>query len=239
MKTELTQRDKKLLTFLGVFVIIVCIGYWGVLPQLKAASSYNDEIEEQETLTDYYQQKIGQLMVVKSNNDDLENLISGAKENYYPVMDSDAIDNLITNTVIDKYKLMTYELIIGERMAASLSPYVYSNKALTGQSDARKRALMAAAPIVNEDGMLLFGDVVEADTETTGIYVVPVQMRLRGDNANITKLLDDLAYTPKKLRLVNYSLGTDETVIVHEDGTEESFYSDVLDLAVELYMCAE
>ena len=239
MKTELTQRDKKLLTFLGVFVIIVCIGYWGVLPQLKAASSYNDEIEEQETLTDYYQQKIGQLMVVKSNNDDLENLISGAKENYYPVMDSDAIDNLITNTVIDNYKLMTYDLIIGERTAADLAPYVYSNKALTGQSDARKRALMAAAPVVNEDGMLLFSDVVEADTETTGIYVVPLEMRLRGDIKNITKLLDDLAYTSKKLRLVNYNLSTEETVIVHEDGTEETFNSDVLDLAVELYMCAE
>ena len=65
MKTELTQRDKKLLTFLGVFVIVVCIGYWGVLPQLKAASEYNDEIEEQEVLSDYYQQKINQLIMVE------------------------------------------------------------------------------------------------------------------------------------------------------------------------------
>ena len=81
MKVELTQRDKKLLTFLGVFVIIVCIGYWGVLPQLKAANSYNDDIEEQNTLSDYYQQKITQLMVVQKNNDDLESLISGSKEN--------------------------------------------------------------------------------------------------------------------------------------------------------------
>ena len=239
MKTELTQRDKKLLTFLGVFVIVVCIGYWGVLPQIKAASEYNDEIEEQEVLSDYYQQKINQLMVVQDNNNDLEALISGSKENYYPVMDSDAIDNLITNKVIDEYKLMTYDLIIGERASASLSPYVYSNKALTGQSDARERALKAAAPVVNEDGMLLFGDVVEADSETTGIYVVPVTMRLKGDKTNITKLLDDLAYTPKKIRLVNYRLDTEETIIPHEDGTEEMLYTDVLDLTVELYMCAE
>lgn len=239
MKTELTQRDKKLLTFLGVFVIVVCIGYWGVLPQLKAASEYNDEIEEQEVLSDYYQQKINQLMVVQDNNNDLEALISGSKENYYPVMDSDAIDNLITNKVIDEYKLMTYDLIIGERASASLSPYVYSNKAITGQSDARERALKAAAPVVNEDGMLLFGDVVEADSETTGIYVVPVTMRLKGNKANITKLLDDLAYTSKKIRLVNYNVATEETIIPHEDGTEETLYTDVLDLTVELYMCAE
>ena len=239
MKVELTQRDKKLLTFLGVFVIIVCIGYWGVLPQLKAASEYNDDIEEQNTLSDYYQQKITQLAVVKKNNDDLENLISGSKENYYPVMDNDAVDNLITNKVIDEYKLMTYDLIIGDKEAASLGPYIYSNKAMTGQSDAKKRALAAAAPVVSEDGMLLFGDVVEADTATTGIYVVPVQMRLGGKMTDITRLLDDLAYTDNKVRLVSYAVSSEEYVIPHEDGTEETFVTDILDLSVELYMCAE
>ena len=239
MKVELTQRDKKLLTFLGVFVIIVCIGYWGVLPQLKAASEYNDDIEEQNTLSDYYQQKITQLAVVKKNNDDLENLISGSKENYYPVMDNDAVDNLITNKVIDEYKLMTYDLIIGDKEAAGLGPYIYSNKAMTGQSDAKKRALAAAAPVVSEDGMLLFGDVVEADTATTGIYVVPVQMRLGGKMSDITRLLDDLAYTDNKVRLVSYAVSSEECVIPHEDGTEETFVTDILDLSVELYMCAE
>ncbi len=239
MKIELTQRDKKLLTFLGVFVIIVCIGYWGILPQIKAANEYNDDIEEQEALSEYYQQKIGQLMVVQKNNNDLENLISGAKENYYPVMDSDAIDNLITNKVIDEYKLMAYDLTIGEKVSASLTPYIYSNKAITGESDAKKRALQAAAPVVSEDGMLLFGDVIEADTETTGIYSVSVQMRLGGKMSNITRLLDDLAYTDKKIRLVNYSVHTEETIIPHEDETEEIISTDILDLSVELYMCAE
>jgi len=239
MKVELTQRDKKLLTFLGVFVIIVCIGYWGILPQIKAANGYNDEIEEQEVLSGYYQQKIGQLMVVQKNNNDLETLISGAKENYYPVMDSDAIDNLITNTVIDNYKLMAYDLTISNRSAAGLNPYVYSQKTLTGQSDAKKKALAAAAPIVSEDGMLLFGDVVGADTATTGIYVVHVKLRLGGDKENITRLLDDLAYSSKKLRLVSYSVTTEATVIPHEDGTEEVLYNEMLDLSLELYMCAD
>ena len=239
MKVELTQRDKKLLTFLGVFVIIVCIGYWGILPQIKAANDYEDEIAEEEVLSEYYQQKINQLMVVQKNNSELESLISGAKENYYPVMDSDAIDNLITNKVIDDYKLMAYDLFIGDRKAAGLSPYVYSNKNITGQSDAKKRALAAAAPVVSEDGMLLFGEVVGADTATTGIYVVPVQLRLGGDKKNIVQLLDDLAYSPKKLRLVSYSVGTEETVIPHDDGTEEILYKDILDLNVELYMCAD
>ena len=46
------------------------------------------------------------------NNKELENLIEGAKDNYYPMMDSDEIDNLVTNIVIEKYGLKAYDLNI-------------------------------------------------------------------------------------------------------------------------------
>ena len=239
MKAELTQRDKKLLTFLGVFVIVVLVGYYGILPQIKAANEYKDKIEEQEVIKNVYEQKVMQLELVKSNNNELESFISGSKENYYPMMDSDAIDNLITNTVIDKYKLMTYDLIIGEKSVAALSPYIYSKKALTGESNAKKKAMKAAAPIISEDGMTLFAEVAAADNSTTGIYMARIEMRLGGNKEDIVRLLDDLAYSDKKLRLVNYSVITEETVIPHEDGTEEIFSKDVLNLTVELYMCEE
>ena len=239
MKVELTQRDKKLLTFLGVFVIVVLVGYYGILPQIKAANEYKDEIEEEELLQEVYQKKIMQLPVVEKNNSDLEGLIEGAKDNYYPMMDSDAIDNLITNKVIDEYKLMSYDLEIAEKQLAKLDPYTYSNKALTGESNAKRRALMVAAPIVGEDGIELFGEVAQADSETVGIYMVAVSMRLGGDKKNIIRLLDDLAYSSKKLRLVSYSLDTEETNIYHEDGTVETFSTDMLNLSVELYMCEE
>lgn len=239
MKIELTEKDKKLLTFLGVFVIVVCIGYWGILPQIKGANELKEDIEEQETLQSFYESKIIELVGVQENNNELESLIAGAKENYYPVMDSDAIDHLITNKVIDDYNLMAYDLTIGERDIAQLGPYVFSNKAVTGESDARQKALEKAAPVISEDGMALFGELVEADSETTGIYCVSVDMRLGGDMADITRLLDDLAASPKKLRLVNYSVDTENIEIPHEDGTEEIISSDILNLSVELYMCAE
>ena len=130
MKIELTEKDKKLLTFLGVFVIVVCIGYWGILPQIKGANELKEDIEEQETLQSFYESKIIELVGVQENNNELESLIAGAKENYYPVMDSDAIDHLITNKVIDDYNLMAYDLTIGERDIAHLGPYVFSNRVM-------------------------------------------------------------------------------------------------------------
>ena len=239
MKIELTQRDKKLLTFLGVFVIVVLVGYYGILPQIKAAGEYKDDIEEQELIRDVNEQKIMQLVFVEDNNNELEKLIEGAKENYYPMMDADAVDKLITNKVIDEYGLMSYDLSISERTLAGLNPYVYSKKAITGESDAREKALATAASTISEDGTMLFAEIAEADSETTGIYMVSVNMRLGGEMKDIERLLDDLAYSDKKLRLVSYSVDTEETVIPHEDGTEETITSDNLNLTVELYMCEE
>ncbi len=250
MKIELTERDKKLLTFMGVFVIVVIIGYYFIIPQLKKASEYEDEIAEQEIIKSVNETKIMQLPVVEVNNEELEKLIIGAKDNYYPMMDSEQIDRLVTNTVIEKYGLVSFDLSIGEKTLTSLSPYMYSQKTLTGESDARERALNAAAPIVSEDGMIMFADVAEGDstgseeanytsTEATGIYMVPIQMRLSGNKDNITRLLDDLALSEKKLRLVDYTTDVEQIIIPHEDGTQEIFTTDSLNISVELYMCAD
>lgn len=227
MKVELTDRDKRTLTILGVFVIVVCIGYWGVFGQIKKANDYKDEIEEQENLQKVYETKVMQLDLVEMNNQNLEALIEGAKDNYYPMMDSEEVDKLVTNTIIEKYGLFAYDLTISECQLASLTPYQYSDKALTGYSEAKINAMQAAAPIVNEDGMVLFGDEFSEDEETsydssdysydefsdidvptTGIYVTTVQLRIGGDKEVFQTFLDDMATTSKKLRLVDYSLET-------------------------------
>ena len=243
MKIELTERDKKLLTFMGVFVIVVLIGYYLIIPQLKKATEYNDEIAEQEVLQEVYSQKVANLPFVETSNQELETLIEGAKDNYYPMMDSEEVDRLVTNTVIEKYGLVAYDLSISEKSLAGLKPYVYSQKTLTGKSDARERALNAAAPIISDDGMLLFGEISDAssytNSESTGIYVVSIQMRVSGDMKDITRLLDDLALSEKKLRLVNYAVNTETVTIPHDDGTEEVLTTESLNISVELYMCQD
>ena len=69
--------------------------------------------------------------------------------------------------------------------------------------------------------------------------MVPVRMRLAGDMNNIMKLLDDLALSKKKLRLVDYTVETEEIVIPHDDGTEEVYTEDSLNVVVEFYMCED
>ena len=48
MKTNMTDKDKRLLVGMFIFVIIVAIGYWGVIPQIKAYSELGEKIEKEE-----------------------------------------------------------------------------------------------------------------------------------------------------------------------------------------------
>ena len=50
MKTNMTDKDKRLLVGMFMFVIIVAIGYWGVIPQIKAISDLETKIESEEEL---------------------------------------------------------------------------------------------------------------------------------------------------------------------------------------------
>lgn len=239
MKIELTQRDKKLLTGLAIFVIVVATGYWGIWPQISAAAEYSKKAADAEHRQSVNEMKIAQLLNVQGYNEELESLIAGAKENYYPMMDSSEIGKLVTDLVIDRYKMAVYDLKIGQCTLASLPEYQYSRKAVEGTSAALENAIAAAAPVVDSEGMLLFNDAVDADSKVTGIYKVPVSMRLVGTDEQIIRLLDDLALNEKKLRLADYSVVVEEKEVSYPDGTVGVVSTESLQTSFEIYMCEE
>ena len=48
MKTNMNERDKKLLVGMLIGVIIVAVGYWGIRPQLKQYFALAEKIEKEE-----------------------------------------------------------------------------------------------------------------------------------------------------------------------------------------------
>lgn len=227
MKLEVTERDKKLLVFLAVVVLVVCIGYWGIRPQLIAADSYSALLREEQEKQKLNEMKLSQLSMVEIYNEELEDLIADAKEHYYPMMTSDEAGRYITELVLE-YDMFIYELAIDmPSKTASLKPYAYSDKAFTGYSKAAETAQAAAAPVLNELGVTLFADGVSVDGEATGIYTAGVSLRISGEEQDARRLLDDLAASGKRLRLCSYSIdnsSADETI---------------LELSMEIYMCED
>ena len=96
MKTNMTERDKKLLVFMFMVVIIVGIGYWGVIPQIKAANSYSSKAEDEEAEKKINQLKIVNAASVEMQADDYRKDIADRKNEFYQIMTNSEIDRMMT-----------------------------------------------------------------------------------------------------------------------------------------------
>ena len=100
MKFEMTERDKKLLIFLSVFVIVVCIGYWGVYPVIKDINSIKEKTQAEKDLKEMNEMKVAQLPMIEAENEKMNDEITTARNGYYEIMTSNEIDKHFTNLVL-------------------------------------------------------------------------------------------------------------------------------------------
>ena len=92
MKLEMTQKDKNLLIMLSIFVIVVCIGYWGIYPVVKEIVKTNKEIVTQEETQEENELKLTQVPMMEADNEKFLDQIQGVRESFFPMMQSAEID---------------------------------------------------------------------------------------------------------------------------------------------------
>ena len=66
----ISKRDQLILFLLGIFLIVVVIGYWGVRPQFRKMASIQNEIEEEEETKRENTMKISQLPMLEAECED-------------------------------------------------------------------------------------------------------------------------------------------------------------------------
>lgn len=239
MKMEMTDRDKKLLIMLAVFVIVVCIGYWGIYPIIKDISSINEKMQEQEDIRSMNELKLSQVALLDADNSTLEKSIVDARSAFFPVMTSAEIDRYFTDLVLS-YNLHSYDLDIQmPTEETELQPYQYSEKAFNQALEDASGADTAATGTTSESGEPLFDEEV-----MTGIYTVNVSLRLGGSEQDLSRLIDDLSGSDKKMRVCQYAWSEERSVnyaaaTVDADGEYTIQTEKVLTLKLEIYMCEE
>ena len=128
--TEVTERDKKLLLFMAVFVIVVVFGFFIIRPLAETDAALKDELVMQEDMQLRTQQKLMLLSSVEANVEKTEEELDAAAKEFYPVMKSQEIDKLLTEIVL-KWGLDPKQLTI--QMPESemiLEPFYASQAAL-------------------------------------------------------------------------------------------------------------
>ncbi|MBQ8923957.1 MAG: hypothetical protein IJ053_04095 [Lachnospiraceae bacterium] len=247
MKVEMTERDKKLLVFLSIFVIVVCIGYWGIYPVVKDIGEINTKIQEEEDLKDLNEFKVSQLPLIEGETADMEEKIAEVKETYYDIMDSSEVDKYFTNMVLD-FGLYSYDLSISmPNDTTDLEPYQYSRKALGMPDEEYYGEDTSSEDLLSldddeEDSEDLFED--EDNYSTTGIYTVGITMKLGGTETDLIEFIDYLSGIDKKLRVVNYSWSEERSIQYGSDsedelGDFEIVTNKTLTISLEIYMCEE
>ena len=138
MKTNMTEKDKKLLVGMLIGVIIVAIGYWGIIPQLKAYGDLETKIEKEEETQKLNKMKISNTALIEMQAEEYEAKLAKVKDKFYQIMNSAEIDQMFTN-LATKRDLNIYEL----KFSPSTKPterQAYVNSALYQQQQELKKA---------------------------------------------------------------------------------------------------
>jgi len=237
MQTELTQRDKKLLLFLGIFVIVVCIGYWGIRPAIKNIIQYNEDIEIEQNRKDLDDIKVAQLPMMEAENKYYEEEILNSRADFYPMMTSDEIDKMFTGMVLG-YNLGAYDMIIDmPTEECELSAYKYSTQAdVTEEQELDEVYDETALPDEETE------EIIIDEKPETGIYMAKVKLRVGGEKAALQKFVDDLSNSDKKHLVSDYQwdvVGNRQVVFNSGEYDVDITYSNYMYITIELFMCKE
>ncbi len=229
MKTTMTERDKKLLLWMFIGVIIVAIGYWGIRPQLKKYTELGKKIEKQEDQKKINQMKIMNLSGVEIQAEEYEKKIAEKKDEFYQIMTSSDIDRMMTEIAVDN-SLYIYDLRFtmpqspSERMAYQYSELYQQQMAqkaeyqtglaadgmtVVGNEDSDKESDSSGAATTDSSMILMdaFGDEEGGYQPNTDIYAVPVTMTVGGELSDLENFIDRLIHMDKRCMLVSYTWG--------------------------------
>lgn len=238
---QMTERDKKLIVFLAIFVIIVAGGYWGIYPIISKTISINAEIQEAEALRAENELKVAQLPMLEAESEELEEEIAAARKDFYSEMTSDQVDKYMTGLILD-HNLYAYDLAITMPTAeAKLDPYAYSEKANAAAEEETDSTDGTQPDGADEQSGELsseadwFGD----EDIATGVYAVGVTMRVGGERADLQQLIDEFSKENKKVYLDGYNWESERSIRILEDGSYDIGTDQTLTVNLNLYMCEE
>ena len=233
MKSNMSQKDKRLLLFMFLFVVVVGIGYWGIIPQIKQYNKLEAEIEEQEALKSINEQKVANYIFVESQCEEFEANMAEDKEKFFDRMKEADVDKLLTNKAL-KYQLESLNLSIHiDSQPSSRMAYRYSDL-YSQQIQWAEERKNAAKALAQTDDDLLSGatdskksdkdddkedkeetsveyEVVDifGNTDTVGvnndIYAARVTMTLGGEKANLRAFLQEIMDYDKEILITSFS----------------------------------
>lgn len=231
----ITERDKKLLRVLAIFLILLGFVTLILMPALDKFDSLDAQAAELLTQKTAMEDKIISLPLYELEQEDLKTSFAEASGNYYPMMQSQEIDRLLTGIALG-YALEVTELnITMPTEPAVMTPYLYSGLQMQGEIEADIQAEGEA-----DSSSLTAEEAAASETENAGadsgepksascIFAANATMGVEGSKENIQAFIDSLNYNTKSMLVTKYQMDT------AEESTDEGG-GHHLNISIAVYM---
>lgn len=179
--SNLTSRDKKLLIFLAVFLLVVGLGAGVIYPIMEKTQEVADQLALAELEKLERELKVTMLPTMKKAVVAAKENLKDVQENFYSLMPSKDIDKLLTEMALS-HTLVVTNLDIAMPLQ---SEYV---------------SLISYPLLLSQYGGLA-GDTKAEAAVFSGVYSANVSMTMTGTRANLQSMLDQLTAMEPKLRV--------------------------------------
>ena len=181
MTLKVTERDKKILLVLAVFLIVLGLIAGVLIPLMENTQKLGEEIAEAEVEKQEKEMKVAALPGMRSRMEKAEEELSAMQERYYPVMKSVEIDRMMTNTAVN----------CGIQVL---------------DMDIKMPDFTSYTTLLNY-GDIVYG-VEQENSENTpfdGMYTASLTMNMTGSRENLQSMLDVTVSQEPRQRVTDFS----------------------------------
>lgn len=181
MTLKVTERDKKILLVLAVFLIVLGLIAGVLMPLMENTQKLGEEIAEAEVEKQEKEMKVAALPGMRSRMEKAEEELSAMQERYYPVMKSVEIDRMMTNTAVN----------CGIQVL---------------DMDIRMPDFTSYTTLLNY-GDIVYGAEQENSENTPfdGMYTASLTMNMTGSRENLQSMLDVTVSQEPRQRVTDFS----------------------------------
>lgn len=237
MNIVITQRDKKLLSYLIAFVVLIGFAFLVFKPLWDGNKQLEGEIELAKTQADYELSQETVAATMQKTAAETQVQLQSSLERYYPMLQSQEIESILTQLMLyygDQIQSLTIAM---PQKAADLEWYQYADatQASTGEVPAE-----------------------EIEQSTFAVYAARVSCLIEGDRNNLQELVDTIAFKCPAMSITSLEWTYDDVAAPVEAESEEvaeadeeneaevepqskpatiTVHEDKLSLNLEIYMC--
>ena len=246
MKLEMkfTERDKKLIVFLALFLLIVGIGYFVVRPLYASVEQLRAQADELEMQVGQTQSYLARLPQLRRINEELQGQKQDELQIFYPYMESQELDKMITG-------LTLHESLGAKNLTISIpdTPYAITPYflAMPQQDEEGEQLSDSEQAYESETSDDTAGQTDEAQTDdmqagTDGseqiLYVATLAVDATGTHEQLQAYIDLLSDDEKypAIQVSSYTWNRENTVGTDESGAFMMQSGEALHIELSVYM---